>query len=168
MPHLLLQDSLSLKRNSLALAGFGFPLIISVLLSFLRPRKIGNHSGLPGAHFGMQIWKLFFSADTHDSGFHNSRHWRLYQAAREGHLICKVTNPRIQIGHHWQRWKEVVCLSFLGDPKIGRPWGPQVPCCTLIPTQGKGCRQLCRATGGGSVLVKAILVADNRKSNQWK
>lgn len=136
------------------------------MLSFLRPRKIGNHSDLPGAHYGMQIWKLFFSADTHDSGFHNSRHWRLCQAAREGHLICKVTNPRIQIDYPWQGWKEVVCLRCLGDQKIGRLWGLRVPCCTSIPTQGKGCWQLLRATSGGGVLVKAILVAKNGKSNR--
>lgn len=123
--------------DTLPPVGLGFPLPISVPLPFLRPRKTGNHSDVPGSRFGMQIWKLFFSADTHDSGFHSSRHGQLCQkAVRKGHLICKVTNPRIQTGHPWQGEEEAVCLSFLGDQKIGRLWGLQVPYCTLIPPQG--------------------------------
>lgn len=88
---------------------------------------------------GCRSESYLFLQMPHDSGFHRSRPGWLCQVAGEGHLVCKVANPRIRMGCHWRGWKGLVCLSFSGNQKIGRVWGLQVSCCTPIQPQGKGC-----------------------------
>lgn len=80
---------------------------------------------------------------------------------------------RIQMGPHRQGWKEVVWLSFLGDQKTGSSGGRTAgTLLSLGTTSGE------RKVSGSfselpvgavqSILVNAILVANNRNSNRLK
>lgn len=54
-----------------------------------------------------------------DSGFHNSRHWWLCQAASAGHLICKVTNPRTKWAATGEGGRKLFVLASRGLRRLG-------------------------------------------------